>query len=108
MDTSKLNQHSKALQSRTERLALLRQKLGLDAKPPKGFYTTTELAKKMNMSTRGVLFIIHQWSDVGMCEVKKFRRKVVSDFKMVPHYKFHPELVKALGLDDPKEGRDAK
>lgn len=67
--------------------------------PPRGWLTTHDLERHLDLSQRSVSLIIARMVDASDVEVRKFRIKTGQVVRPVPHYKFTPRALKALGLD---------
>lgn len=99
MDTTKLNKHTARLsEKRNARIAQLKEKFGFEDPVPEGWLTARQIAQRMKCEPRNVLHHAHYWADHGKCEVRKFKTRTLSEWKFVPHYKFDPEVAKALGI----------
>ena len=66
---------------------------------PPCWLTTKQLERHTGYSQRGVSLILGKIIAAGDAEVRKFKVKAGQVIRPVPHYKFTPRAIAALGLD---------
>lgn len=105
MKTDKLNQHTRSLaKNRVERLNELKRKMGVIPEIPAGWMTARQIAERLDVVERTALNLVYEWARLGKCETRKFQASCgLGEMRRVPHYRFDPEVAKALEL-----GKDAK
>lgn len=101
MKTDKLNQHTRSLnKTRNDKLLELKRKMGMVQEVPAGWLTCNQIAERINATPRTALNHIHEWMKVGKCELRKFSTRTgIGDLRRVAHYRFDPEVAKALELE---------